>query len=119
MPRNSTSMEDSDLITDTAELTTESAFVELLGRPTRVRILYVLAFAPDPLNPATIAEQADISRNAFYDNIGVLEEYGVVEQSGSAGNSPLYTFADGDLETAIRMVADHAGARRREIRDAD
>ncbi|WP_436348860.1 winged helix-turn-helix domain-containing protein [Natronorubrum sp. FCH18a] len=107
--------------------------VELLGNRTRVKIFATLQDASSPLNPHDITENADISRNAWYDNYGVLEEYGVIKQAGRHGNSPLYVL--GDVETddqdetddagnpelvaALRKASDLAGAQRRENRDTE
>ncbi|WP_440767567.1 winged helix-turn-helix domain-containing protein [Natronorubrum sp. DTA7] len=105
--------------------------VELLGNRTRVKIFATLQDASSPLNPHDITENAAISRNAWYDNYGVLEEYGVIKQAGRHGNSPLYVL--GDVETdqddpddadagnpelvgALRKASDLAGAQRRENR---
>ena len=63
--------------------------VELLGNRSRVKIFMALHDAASPLNPHDITDTAGISRNAWYDNRDVLLKYGVVEETGKYGNSPV------------------------------
>lgn len=104
-----------DVVDSIEQAVAEDPFVELLGSPTRVKMITALYGAMTPLNPHDIAESAAISRNAFYDNRDVLlEDFGVIEQVGTAGNSPLYELADTELVTALEKVIDYAGAERRD-----
>lgn len=106
---------------ESAEIVAESvddiieanAFLELVGNSSRAKILAVLAGSQTPVNPSSIAEAADISRDTFYRHFDTFEEYGVIEQVGEAGNAPLYAMTDTDLARALEMVADHAGERKR------
>lgn len=110
MPENTASTtdgSDGDVadVEDVAELTEQSDFFQILGSPSRVRIIHAL-IGSMPLNPASIAEQAGISRNAFYDNKDVLEDYGIIEKTDSVGNSPLYELGDSDVVDALVRFAD-------------
>lgn len=90
-----------------------NAFLELVGNSSRAKILAVLADNHTPVNPKSIAEAADISRDTFYRQFDTFKEYGVVEQVGEAANAPLYSMTDTDLARSLEMVADHAGEHKR------
>lgn len=90
-----------------------NAFLELVGNSSRAKIIAVLAGTQTPVNPMSIAEAANISRDTFYRHFDTFEEYGVVEKVGEAGSAPLYEMTNTDLAQSIEMVADHAGERKR------
>lgn len=97
-----------------------NAFVELVGNSSRARMLAVLAGTQTGLNPKSIAEAADISRDTFYRQFDTFKKYGIVEKVGESGSAPLYEMTDTDLARALEMVADHAGEHKRireDVRD--
>lgn len=72
--------------------------VEVFSRPAVVKILKVFADGvKTDFPPSDIIEQAEIGRNAWYDNKDILLEYGFIEQTRSVGNPPMYR-ADTDAE---------------------
>lgn len=109
-----------ETLESTKERTEQHPFVKLLGNRTRAMIFVTLHDAPSPMNPNDIVDSAGFSRNAWYDNYEILEEYGVIDEVGQHGNSPLYALTDDDeLVDALRKVADLAGARNRSETDPD
>lgn len=90
---------------ETAESTTESyaddtVLTDVLGPHAKVRILTVLiANSHRDLNPTEIARLAGIDRSTFYQHIDDLLAYGLVEQSRTVGNSPMYRI-DRDSDAA-------------------
>lgn len=91
-----------------------NAFERLLTPVSKVKIIRALLDAGMPMNPANIQEQAGIGHNAWYDNFDELEELGVIDRVGEAGNSPLYVAdADDELVTALTKAYDVAAMRQR------
>ena len=98
------------------EVLKESTMATLFGDHPKAMILNALLSAdPKPLNPASIAESAGISRQAWYDHREDLLATGLVEDQGQAGNSTLYGLPQGDERAkALRTVLELTGAELRE-----
>lgn len=65
--------------------------VDVLGGGTKVRILEVLLSEYDrDLNASDISRLAGIGTSSFYNHIDTLRAYGLVEQTRTVGNSPMY-----------------------------
>lgn len=69
----------------------EEPIVELFSNPANVKILTVLNDAGGaPMSVASIVEQTDISRQAFYDNRDRLITLGLIEEAEKVGNANRY-----------------------------
>lgn len=65
--------------------------VDILGQPSKVRILEVLLSEDgDDLNPSEICRLGGIGTSSFYDHIDTLRAWGLVERSRMVGNSPMF-----------------------------
>lgn len=65
--------------------------VETFSNPATVKIVTILTGAAGTaLTVADIVEQADISKQAFYDNKDNLIRYNLIEQADKAGNATRY-----------------------------
>jgi len=86
-----------DVVTDVSQLTAESPLVTLFGTHAKTRILHVLLDAGEPLNPSRICDRAGFgSAHSWYSHKDDLLATGLVEQTGTAGNSPLFALAEDD-----------------------
>lgn len=100
---------DSEVLPDGGDETAETAaeymaghaLVRALGDTPRIRILAAFLDADQPMNPATIAEQAAIERTTWYNHSDELLDTGLIVQDGKAGNSPLYRLADPDRDDVL------------------
>jgi DNA-binding transcriptional ArsR family regulator len=76
---------------------TESAaeatvLTDVLGDHPKVRIIVALLAENDrDRNPTEIARLAGIDRTTFYEHVDDLLAYGIVEQTRTVGNSPMYS----------------------------
>ena len=90
--------------------------VDLLTPGARVRILLTLIqLRGDKLNPSGICERAVISHDTWYKHRDdLIHDYGVIEEAGNMGNSPLYRV---DMENPIvkrlEEILDLAAERNR------
>lgn len=107
---------------DPEAFVTENPLVELLAPAAKVKILLALIrLRGGKLNPTGIAERAAISQHTWYEHRDELVDvYGVVEEAGSAGNSPLYRV---DMENPIvkrlEEILGLAAKRRNRVTDPD
>jgi hypothetical protein len=86
-----------DVVTDVSQLTAESPLVTLLGTHAKTRILHVMLDAGEPLNPSRICDRAGFgSAHSWYSHKDDLLATGLIEQTGAAGNSPLFALAEDD-----------------------
>lgn len=77
---------------------------DVLGDRARVRILEVfLAERDDDLNATDIARHADLHRSTIYHHLDALRAYGLIVQTRTAGNSPMYQL-NGESELATILV---------------
>lgn len=88
--------DDVDVLETAEDIIQQEPLMLLFGDNARVRFLRVLLDANAPLNPSRIAEQANVDISTWYDHRDDLEASGLVEQTGTAGNSPLYALVDAD-----------------------
>ena len=97
-----------------------NALVRLLTPASKVRILMVMIdLGGADTNPSDICEKADISRNAWYDNRDDLLEAGVLEESRTTGNAPMYrAVMDDPLVERLEEIYDIAATRQRERADS-
>lgn len=72
--------------------------IVLFGDHAKARMVMALLDAhPRPLNPSDIVENAGLgSRQTWYDYRDDLEATGLVRETGTAGNSPLYGLDEED-----------------------
>jgi len=69
----------------------ETVLTDVLGTHPKVKILAaLLGESHRDRNPTEIARLAGIDRSTFYDHVDDLLAYGVVEQTRTVGNSPMY-----------------------------
>lgn len=69
--------------TVTTELSIEDEpIVDVFARPAGVKVMTVINDgAGAPLSASTIAEQAEVARKSVYNNLELLEEYGLIEET--------------------------------------
>jgi hypothetical protein len=107
---------------DPEAFVTENPLVELLTPAAKVKILLALMrLRGGKLNPTGIAERAAITQHTWYEHRDELVDvYGVIEEAGNAGNSPLYRV---DMENPIvqrlEEILDLAAERRNRVTDPD
>lgn len=108
--------DDVDVASDISDFTDQSPLLTLFGTESKVRIMHVLLAAPEPLNPARIVERAGISSTKTWYNVkDDLLSTGLVEQTDSAGNSPLYALVEGDPRVeALHKIYDLTAEEIRE-----
>lgn len=69
----------------------DTVLTDVLGPHAKVKILVVLIADNDrDLNPTEIARMAGIDRSTFYEHVDDLLAYGMIEQTRTVGNSPMY-----------------------------
>lgn len=111
--------------TETAEdvelVIRDSPLVVMFGTHARARIVMALLDAhPQPLEPASIVENAGLSRPSWYDNREELLASGLVEQVGQAGNSPLYGLnTEGGRVEALKRLRGEASKALEVAEDGD
>lgn len=99
------------------ETVTRGPLVDLLTPGGKVRILQALmTVSGEKLNPSGICERAAISRETWYDHRDTLVDvYGVIEEAGHAGNSPLYRVnMDDEIISKLHAITWEAADRRNE-----
>jgi hypothetical protein len=83
--------ESPELIDNAEDLIENDPLVMLFGDHPRTRILMAMLDAyPQSMNPSSIVDRANISRQSWYRHQESLLETGLIKQVGNAGNSPLY-----------------------------
>lgn len=87
----------------------DTTLSDVLGDHPKVRILTVLlSESGRDLNPSEIARIGGIDRSTFYEHKDDLLAYGVMEQTRTVGNSPMYQI-DRENEAAKALgKLDHA-----------
>lgn len=89
-----------DIVTSAEEGAEQDPLYRLLGHPTKVKLLIAFRDAfPQAINPTRACEMVGISQRSWYDHIDDLLDTEIVEQAGSAGNSPLYALVEDDPRT--------------------
>lgn len=83
-----------EVATDVADFWEHHPLTVLFGNSARIRIIGALLKERGPMNPASIATEADIERTTWYDHRDDLLATGLIVKAGQAGNSPLYRLAD-------------------------
>lgn len=109
-------------ITTTEEFVQNNPLVDLLTPGARVRILMTLIeLRGGKLNPSGICERAAISHDTWYKHRDeLIETYGVIEEAGNMGNSPLYRVDMEDpLVKRLEEVLGIAAERRNRATDPD
>lgn len=94
----------------------DDPLVVLFGDHAKARMLMALLDAhPRTLNPADIVDNAGLgSRQTWYNNKDDLLETGLVGETGSAGNSPLYGLVDDDRVEWLENLRSATAAELRE-----
>jgi DNA-binding transcriptional ArsR family regulator len=68
-----------------------TVLTDVLGDHPKVEIIVALLAENDrDRNPTEIARLAGIDRTTFYEHVDDLLAYGIVEQTRTVGNSPMY-----------------------------
>lgn len=68
-----------------------TVLTDVLGSHPKVKILVALLGESDrDRNPTEIARLSGIDRSTFYEHVDDLLAYGIVEQTRTVGNSPMY-----------------------------
>jgi hypothetical protein len=107
---------------DPEAFVTENPLVELLTPAAKVKILLALMrLGGGKLNPTGIAERAAITQHTWYEHRDELVDvYGVIEEAGNAGNSPLYRVdMDHPIIQRLDEILDLAAERRNRVTDPD
>ena len=69
----------------------DTVLTDVLGPHAKVKILVVMIADNDrDLNPTEISRMAGIDRSTFYEHVDDLLAYGMIEQTRTVGNSPMY-----------------------------
>ncbi|EMA45131.1 winged helix-turn-helix domain-containing protein [Halobiforma nitratireducens] len=85
-----------------------SPFVRLFATPSRVKILDLFIRKHyEELTASDVEALADVSRSTFHRNVDELEALGVIEQTGTTGNSKTFKL-DKDSELAKTLASAHA-----------
>ena len=72
-------------------LAADTVLTDVLGTHAKVTLLVVLLSHNDrDLNPTEISRMAGIDRSTFYEHVDDLLAYGMIEQTRTVGNSPMY-----------------------------
>lgn len=102
---------------DGEDIVQRSGLIALVGDHAKARIINALLDSYGALNPASIADKANIDPSTWYDHVDDLTETGLIEKAGNAGNSPLYQIDPSDPRAdALSKVRDLTAA---EIHDRD
>lgn len=107
---------------DPEAFVTENPLVELLTPAAKVKILLALIrLRGGKLNPTGIAERAAITQHTWYEHRDELVDvYGVIEEAGNAGNSPLYRVnMENPIVQRLEEILDLAAERRNRVTDPD
>lgn len=76
---------------DAVDAAGDTVLTDVFGGHAKVKILTALLGESDrDLNPTEIARLAGIDRSTFYEHVDDLLAYGIVEQTRTVGNSPMY-----------------------------
>jgi predicted transcriptional regulator len=76
---------------DSEILAEDTVLTDVLGTHAKVKLLVVLLSHNDrDLNPTEISRMAGIDRSTFYEHVDDLLAYGMIEQTRTVGNSPMY-----------------------------
>lgn len=88
--------------------TESSPFVRLFATPSRVKILDLFIRKHyEELTASDVEALADVSRSTFHRNVGELQALGVIEQTGTMGNSKTFQL-NKDNELAKTLASSHA-----------
>lgn len=107
---------------DMEEYVKNDPLVDLLTPGAKIRILLSLVrLRGEKLNPSGICERAAINHDTWYRHRDtLLDTYGVIEEAGNAGNSPLYRVdMDHPIVQRLDEVRDLAAAERNRATDPD
>jgi hypothetical protein len=107
---------DAELIEGPADSVALDAFVELLTPASKAKLLVTLIdLGGHDTNPTDICKKADVAKDAWYAHRDDLEAAGLIEQTRSAGNSPMYrAVMDDPIVQRLEDVYDIAAARQSE-----
>lgn len=112
--------EPSEGIDNVEDLIEHDPLIMLFGDHPRARIIMALLNAyPQPMNPSSIVDQANVSRQSWYRHQETLLKTGLVEEVAKAGNSPLYALVDIDDDLRVewlQKLRDWTATYRREGR---
>lgn len=105
---------------DMASYNANDPLVDLLVPSARVKLLLALIrVRGEKLNPTALCERAAVDSATWYRNReALLDTYGVVEEAGNAGNSPLYRVdMDHPIIQRLDEIRDLAAAERNRVTD--
>ena len=110
---------DDDVAQSREDLIDSHPLLSVFGDTARPRIIATLLTAHEPLNPDRIVERSGVSTATFYNHIDGLLASGIVEQTGNAGNSPLYDIVEDDREAALNVISSKTGIDEAEDNDPE
>jgi hypothetical protein len=96
--------------------------IELLAPEGKLKLLLVLIrMRGDKVNPAGLCERAAVDRATWYRHRDdLLDTYGVIEEAGQMGNSPLYRVdMDHPIVKRLDEIRDLATEQRNRATDPD
>ena len=83
----------------------DTPLTRLFGTPARTKIVAALLSEKDhDLNTSDIARLAGVARSTVYDHLNDLEALGIIEQTRTIGDSPMYQ-VDAGSELVGHIVA--------------
>jgi len=84
-------MEDNPSTKNAESLFERNPVIDVFGKGGNLRILIILIDAAGaPLSVADITNQANVSRQTFYDNRETLLKYNLIEEADKIGNTQRY-----------------------------
>lgn len=109
-----------DTLDHVEDLIERDPLIMLFGDHARARIVMAMLDShPYPQNPASIVEQAQISRQSWYRHKEPLIETGLIKQVSKAGNSPMYAIPSDEEDKRVewlQKLRDWTGAYMRDER---
>lgn len=84
----------------------DSPLMHLFGTPARTKLIAALLSEKDQdLNTSDIARLAGVARSTVYEHLDDLEELGLVEETRTVGDSPMYQIdTDNEIVEHIAKV---------------
>ena len=81
----------STVTTDAESLFERNPVIDVFGKAGNLRMMITLIDAAGaPMSVASITDQANVSRQTFYDNKDLLLKYDLIEEADKVGNTQRY-----------------------------
>lgn len=96
--------DDVEIIDNGEDLIKQDPLIGLFGDTPRIRFFRVLLDAHNPINPSEIVRRANVGKTTWYNHEDALLATGLIEQTGNAGNSPLYAVVNADDDPRVEWL---------------